>query len=127
MAQEQRVLDNQQDQVLATAQEKTEIKKRKLLNKSLVLNLLPLVSLILLAIIFTIGNPNFLSIGNIFNILRQSSLLLIVCSGITFIILMGSIDLSFGSIVTLSGVITALTIVTLDMGTGTGLIAGVIG
>ena len=45
---------------------------------------------------------------NIVNILRQSAVLLIVACGSTFIILQGSIDLSVGSIVTLTGIAAAI-------------------
>ena len=71
---------------------------------------LPLLFLLALIAGFALKNSAFLSPTNVFNIMRQSSVLLIVATGTTFIILQGSIDLSMGSIVTLAG-ITAATVI----------------
>lgn len=90
--------------------------------KSIFLNVLSVLSLVILIIVFSIGNDQFLSMGNVYNILRQSSILLIVSLGITFILLMGSIDLSFASIMTFSGVVSALVIVNLGLPPVTGVI-----
>ena len=54
----------------------------------------PLVVLIVLVLVITIINPRFLSPINLANLARQSSILIIIALGETFIILMGSIDLS---------------------------------
>ncbi|MCL5676281.1 MAG: hypothetical protein M1602_00035, partial [Firmicutes bacterium] len=69
---------------------------------------LPFIALVLLIIIFGIGNSAFLSVPNFFNILRQSAVLLVAALGGTFIILMGSIDLSIGSLITISGCVAAI-------------------
>ncbi|WP_158737269.1 ABC transporter permease [Alteribacillus sp. YIM 98480] len=79
--------------------------------KMILMKFLPLISLIILILFFSIINSQFLTVGNSLNILRQSAVLLVVACGITFILLMGSIDLSFGSIITLAGVLGALMIV----------------
>lgn len=84
-------------------------------------NFLPVVSLIILIVIFGLGNPSFISMPNFYNVLRQSSVLLVASLGGTFIILMGSIDLSVGSIIAMSGIIASAA---LDMGLG---IPGAIG
>jgi ribose transport system permease protein/putative xylitol transport system permease protein len=76
--------------------------------KALVKTLLPLIVIVVLGLIFYTINPRFLSTPNVLNLLRQSSVLLIVSSGLTFVILLGSIDLSIGAIVTFAAVITAL-------------------
>lgn len=70
--------------------------------------LIPLAFLILLIAVFTSFNERFLSWVNVFNLMRQSSILLLVATGTTFVILMGAIDLSVGSIVTLVAITTAL-------------------
>src|SRR5580704_955211 len=72
--------------------------------------LLPLVSIVALVIYFTTVNPLFFSATNALNIGRQSSVLLLVSLAETVIILIGSIDLSIGSLVTLTGILTALTV-----------------
>src|ERR1700736_3722322 len=72
--------------------------------------LLPLVAIIALVCYFTAVNPLFFSATNALNIGRQSSVLLLVALAETIIILIGSIDLSIGSLVTLTGILTALSI-----------------
>jgi ribose transport system permease protein/putative xylitol transport system permease protein len=68
---------------------------------------LPIVAIIVLIAYFSIVNPLFLSSSNALNIGRQSSVLLMVSLAETVVILIGSIDLSIGSLVTLSGIISA--------------------
>jgi ribose transport system permease protein len=75
--------------------------------------LLPLVSIVALVIYFTAVNPLFSSASNALNIGRQSSVLLLVSLAETVVILIGSIDLSVGALVTLTGILTALTVDTL--------------
>lgn len=52
-------------------------------------------------------SPNFLTIHNIFNVLRQVSINALIAFGMTFVILTGGIDLSVGSILALTGAVTA--------------------
>ena len=68
----------------------------------------PLLVLIVLVVGITIINPRFLSPVNISNLLRQSSILLIVALGETYIILMGGIDLSIEGVMALTSVIIGL-------------------
>ncbi len=67
-----------------------------------------LVVLILLIGVFGVLNPAFISVDNLVNILVQSSATVIIALGMTFVILIGGIDLSVGSIVALSGMVFAL-------------------
>lgn len=85
----------------------TVVKKSIKLKKAL-LQYLPIILLIFVSGIIGILYPNFFSIKNLFNLLRQMSFLMIVSMGMTFVILMGSIDASVGATVTFSGVIAAL-------------------
>ncbi len=62
---------------------------------------------LILIITYTIINPFFLSIQNIFSILNQASPLLILGTGLTIVILMGGIDLSVGSIAGVAAAICA--------------------
>jgi ribose/xylose/arabinose/galactoside ABC-type transport system permease subunit len=70
----------------------------------------PVILLLVLVAVFTAINPRFLSVPNVINLMRQSSVLLLVATGATFVIIMGSIDLSIGSVVTLCAVATAVLI-----------------
>lgn len=64
--------------------------------------------LILLFIIMALTSDAFIKPGNLLNILRNVSMTGIIAFGMTFVIISGEIDLSVGSTVALSGVITAL-------------------
>lgn len=66
------------------------------------------VGLIIIVVFFTIMKSNFLSINNILNMLRQTSINGLLAIGMTFVVLTGGIDLSVGSIVGASGMFTAL-------------------
>lgn len=65
--------------------------------------------LISLFIVMAITSDAFIKPGNLLNILRNVSMTGIIAFGMTFVIIAGEIDLSVGSTVALSGVITALT------------------
>jgi ribose transport system permease protein/putative xylitol transport system permease protein len=70
----------------------------------------PWIALIVMIIVFSLLNPRFFSIGNATNILQQASVLLVLSIGGTFVVLMGSIDLSVGSLVSLAGIAAAIAI-----------------
>lgn len=71
-------------------------------------NLLVLVAtMIAMFIFFSIKSPYFLNISNLLNLLQQVCVLGIVSAGITLIILAGSLDLSVGSMLALSGIFAA--------------------
>jgi ribose/xylose/arabinose/galactoside ABC-type transport system permease subunit len=64
--------------------------------------------LILLAIVFSVVAPNFLSIRNISNILYFSTIYVLLASGQTFVIITGGIDLSVGFVMGLVSVSSAI-------------------
>ena len=57
----------------------------------------PLLALIVLVVVGTLLNPNFLSAGNITNVLARSAFIGIIAVGMTFVITAGGLDLSVGS------------------------------
>ena len=67
----------------------------------------PLLGLALIVIVLSVTTDNFLTVSNIFNVLRQISINALIAFGMTFVILTGGIDLSVGSILALSSAITA--------------------
>lgn len=67
-----------------------------------------IIVLVLLVIIFSCLSDRFLMMNNIFNILRQTSIVGIISVGMTFVLLTGGIDLSVGSILGASAVGAAL-------------------
>ena len=54
--------------------------------------------------------PNFLKKENLLNVMKQISVVAIIAIGMTMVIITAGIDLSVGSLIAFSGVITALTI-----------------
>ena len=65
-------------------------------------------ALVLVVLIFSILSDKFRTITNFINILNQSSTLIAAAVGQTLVILAGSIDLSVGSLLGLTAVLTAL-------------------
>ena len=63
--------------------------------------------LAIILIFASIISRDFLSLTNIFNVIRQVSIISILACGMTFVILTGGIDLSVGSILGLSGALCA--------------------
>lgn len=69
----------------------------------------PAVALVGLSALFAILAPDtFLTPGNIRNILSQTSVLAFLATGVTFILLVGEIDLSVANVAVLSGVLSSL-------------------
>ena len=79
--------------------------------RSLVSNLVARLEIRMLALAFVLGavlsvlSPHFLTSNNLWNVLDQSVVVGIVAIGMTFVILIGGIDLSVGSVAGLTGVI----------------------
>ncbi|HTW28558.1 MAG TPA: ABC transporter permease [Acetobacteraceae bacterium] len=61
----------------------------------------PLIGLVLLCVIFTLTSNVFLSLRNALNVLDQVTVLGILAIGMTFVIVIGGIDLSVGAILAL--------------------------
>ena len=66
-----------------------------------------LVGLIVLIVAVSIASPDFLDIGNLLNVLRQTSINAVIAMGMTFVILTAGIDLSVGAILALCGAFAA--------------------
>src|SRR5688572_30181427 len=67
----------------------------------------PLIFLVVLMAVFAILEPRFLSPLNLFNVMRQVSIVGLLAVGMTFIILTAGIDLSVGSLLALCGLVAA--------------------
>jgi ribose transport system permease protein len=63
--------------------------------------------LIALCVILSIVAPRFLTLRNVTNVVRQFSVIAIMSVGMTYVIITAGIDLSVGSIIALSGCMTA--------------------
>ena len=67
----------------------------------------PLIALLIFSAVISIVNPRFLSLPNILNVLRQTSINSVIAAGMTFVILTGGIDLSVGSVLAFCGALSA--------------------
>ena len=65
------------------------------------------VVLVVLVIVFTAANPRFINPNNLLTLLRQVSMYGIASIGMTFVILLGGIDLSIGTIISFVNIICA--------------------
>lgn len=83
---------------------------------------LPIAVVITLIVFFSIGSESFLTLRNLTAISGQTSTLLLASLGATFVILMGSIDLSVGAIVLLAGAVTVKVLNIEDIGAGAVLV-----
>lgn len=66
------------------------------------------VSLVFVIIVFTFLSPGFLKQDNLSNLMKQSTINLVVATGMTIVILTGGIDLSAGSVVAFSMCVTGI-------------------
>lgn len=78
----------------------------------------------LLLIVLAIVTPNFMTPNNLLNILRQVTMIGIMSCGMTFVFAAGYVDLSVGSILSLSGV-SALTVTIATGSMPLGLLTGI--
>ncbi len=69
------------------------------------------VVLLVLVIAFSIGAPRFFSVINIANIFTQISINTVIAVGMTFVILLGGIDLSVGSVLALCSILAGKALV----------------
>lgn len=95
------------------------------------------IAFIIICAAMTVLSPVFLTVTNVRNVIRQSSIFGIMAIGMTFVILTGGIDLSVGSILAVAGAISAgmlkggagllpIVLLALVLGIGCGLANGVI-
>lgn len=96
-----------------------------------------MLSFIMLCAVLSLLSDRFLTLSNIANILRQSTINGIIAVGMTFVILTAGIDLSVGAILALSTIVTAdlllkgvmpplAVLAGLGLGAGMGLINGLL-
>lgn len=113
--------------------EKTQLENKSgilafLYNKDARQKFLAFASLIVLLIVFSVASPNFLQFDNIVGILLATAVNGILAVGVTFVIITGGIDLSIGTVMTFSAVMTGVFItmwhLPIPIGVVGGLLAG---
>lgn len=65
------------------------------------------IALVIISALISFANPNFFTVPNLVNVVRQISINGILAVGVTFVLLTGGVDLSLGSVVALAGVVAA--------------------
>jgi ribose/xylose/arabinose/galactoside ABC-type transport system permease subunit len=73
-------------------------------------NALPVGFVALIALFVALGAPNFLTVGNFSQMLRLSAPVMVVAVPMAFLLIMGYVDLSVGSLVALTAVVLGLAI-----------------
>ncbi|WP_029076547.1 ABC transporter permease [Kaistia adipata] len=71
---------------------------------------LPLVTLVILVILVGTFQPAFLDVNTLLQLASDTAVLFILATGVTFVIMLGGIDLSIQSMASLSSVVVALTL-----------------
>ena len=66
-----------------------------------------LIGLLILMALISVASPNFLTVDNLLNIFRQTSINAVIAFGMTFVILTAGIDLSVGSVLAIAGAVCA--------------------
>lgn len=79
----------------------------KVFNKEWLIEQKSIIALLVLIVVVSFLNPNFFTVDNILNILRQTSVSAIIAVGMTMVILTAGIDLSVGSVLALCGAFAA--------------------
>nr|WP_187372247.1 ribose ABC transporter permease [Vibrio cholerae] len=85
----------------------TSDNRKKLLSKECLIEQKSLIALLFLVVVVSFLNPNFFTVDNLLNILRQTSVNAIIAVGMTLVILTAGIDLSVGSVLALCGAFAA--------------------
>jgi ribose transport system permease protein len=98
-------------------------------------DMMPIATLVLLLFVMAIGSPRFLTTETIIILLAQSATLIMMGIGETFIILLGSIDLSIAPVAAMATIIAAMLVPSLGylafviaviFGASAGLVTGLI-
>jgi ribose transport system permease protein len=84
-------------------------------------------ALVLMIVAFSALAPRFASVANLTNILTQISINTVIAVGMTFVILLGGIDLSVGSVLALATIVGGMLITRDDLSTGVAIFLAVAG
>jgi ribose transport system permease protein len=83
-------------------------------------------ALIILFVVFSLASPYFFTLSNVIGILVSTAVNGLLAIGVTFIIISGGIDLSVGTVMTLSAVMAAVTVRNWGMPNIFGVLAAVL-
>lgn len=83
------------------------------------------IAFVVIVVFFSLLKPAFLSPGNLTNLVLQYSYILILAIGMVIVIIAGHIDLSVGSVVALTGAVSAVLVVKNGMPWWVGVLAAI--
>src|SRR5258708_3414134 len=83
-------------------------------------------ALIVLFLVFSLASPNFLQFDNVIGILIATAVNGVLALGVTFVIITAGIDLSVGTAMTLSAVMTGVAITGWGLPVGIGVLVGLL-
>ena len=83
-------------------------------------------ALFVMFVVFSLASPNFFQFSNIVGILLATAVNGVLALGATFIIITGGIDLSVGTVMTLSAVMTGVFITRMGLPVPVGILGGVL-
>ncbi len=98
----------EKSRLVLTIAEEFSLKIKEERRKAKVIQIAPIIALVALIVFFGIVNEGFISFYNFVAILSQLAIPLILALGLTFVILMGSIDLSVEGVMGLTGSVVSL-------------------
>jgi ribose transport system permease protein len=104
----------------------TTAQKRTLIRPDTLQRLLAFGGLIALMIVFSLSSPYFLTRDNLGGILLATAVNGILALGVTFVIINGGIDLSVGTVMTFSAVMTAQVMIVWQQPILVGILAGLL-
>jgi ribose transport system permease protein len=95
-----------------------------LVRSDAVQRLLAFGALIVIVVVFSLLSPNFLQFNNIVGVLLATAVNGVLALGVTFVIISGGIDLSIGTVMTLSAVMTGVLITNMGLPVPVGIVGG---
>src|ERR687883_501977 len=83
-------------------------------------------ALIVLFVLFSLASPNFFQFDNIVGILLATAVNGVLALGVTFVIITSGIDLSIGTVMTFSAVMTGVFITNMGLPVVVGVLGGLL-
>jgi ribose transport system permease protein len=102
------------------------VQKRFVIRADALQRVLAFGALLVLITVFSVASPNFLQFNNVVGILLSTAVNGVLAIGVTFVIITGGIDLSVGTVMTFSAVITGEVISVGHMPVPLGILAGLL-
>ena len=100
--------------------------KRALVGPDVMQKILAFAGLIVIFLVFSLASPYFRQFDNIVAILLSTAVNGVLALGVTFVIITGGIDLSIGTVLTFSAIMTGVFIVDLGLPVPVGVLGGLL-